>query len=38
MLTNHTRTPAGPRTHRPHLILIAGLIAVLAIASLIGGW
>lgn len=38
LIDNQTRTPGGPRSHRPHLILVAGLVLFLLAATLIGAW
>lgn len=37
LIDNQMRTPSWPRAHRPHLILCAGLLLLLAVLSQIGG-
>ena len=38
LIDNQLQTPGWPRAHRPHLILVAGLLVVLVLATVIGGW
>lgn len=38
LIDNQMRGPAGPRSNRPHLILVTGLLLLLLAATLIGAW
>lgn len=38
LINTPLRTPGGPRSHRPHLILVAGLVVFLVVVTVIGGW